>query len=146
MNKLEKLLKDNCYLDVNNHIFKQFKKDRPKLFKVVLNTLNQVNLKHIQNDNLVLIKHDIDKITFKIGVPKMFIFCGAFLRADKEIILLELVDELGTYYFDNNNLTNKLRDYKIGTKVQIEKVVKDKIEKFNLLLPYDSSNIGLFAK
>jgi hypothetical protein len=141
MDKLEKLLRDNCHIDINNYIFSQFKKDKPKLFKVVLNTLNQVNLSHISNDNLVLIKQDIKKVTFKIGVPKMFIFCGIFLRADKKIMLLELAETIGTFYFEDNNLISKLKDYKIGTKIQIEKTEKG----FDLLLPYDSSNIGLFA-
>lgn len=142
MDDLEAVLRENCREDINNYIFEQFKKDKPQLYATVLRTLHEINLQRLKTDYLILLKPNITSARFQVGKRKNFIFCGNFIRENEKVILLERIETIGTHFVSDNNLVNKLKDYKIGTRIGIE---KQENGKFHLILPYEV-NEGLFEQ
>jgi len=142
MNKVEKLFLKNCKENIRTFNYSNFKKNNNDLHKTIIETINEVNNKPINNFNLILIKNEIKKASFKIGKQKVFIFCGLYVRDNNKVILLENVETIGTYYLYDNNLCAKLKNYKIGVRIGIEKSSVG----FNLTIGGGGCDIGLFDK
>ena len=72
MNKLEKLFIEKCNENMRVFNYQNFKKSYKELHKSIIDALNEINNKPINNFHLVLIREDIKKATFKINKPKVF--------------------------------------------------------------------------
>lgn len=116
-------------------------KKKPELYNAIISMLVIVNNKHINNDILTLFKSKISTLKLKEGVHRNFIFCGCYMFQGKKTVLLENIETIGTYYIKNTVLFNRLKDYKIGMKIGLE---KDDENNYKLLTPYENINIGLF--
>lgn len=145
MNKLEKLFIEKCNENMRVFNYQNFKKSYKELHKSIIEALNEVNNKPINNFNLMLIREDIKKATFKMDKPKVFIFGGIYIRDNSKVALLENVDTIGTYYLDDASLCTKLKSWKIGLRVSIEKVEGNNGGVgFNLVIGNGGVDIGLF--
>ncbi len=140
MKNLEKRLKNNILDRIRGFGIDAFKKSNKHVWEAVLQTLDEVNLKNVKENYLILMKGEISKLKLKLDKPKVFIFCGVFQRGGEPIILLENIDTNGTYYMNDNKIIKQVRDYKLGSRIGIEKTVKG----VNLVLPDYFHSQGLF--
>lgn len=126
---------------MNKYQYDAFKKQFPIIHKAITQTLHNISIKSVNiKDVLTLDKKDIKKASIKIGKPKTFIFCGAFMFNGRNVILLENTETIGTYWIDEEPIYRQLKHYKIGLKVRLERHQNG----INMILPYDDNKIGLF--
>ena len=142
MTEIEKKFKAEVLENSNIYQYNKFLKEYPNFYKAAIQTIHNIAIKELTiKGTLTLDKKDVKKLNLKIGNPKTFIFCGCFLMDGKQVVLLELSETIGTYYFDDFNIYRQLKNYKIGLKIRLEKHYGD----VNIILPHDdNNNIGLF--
>lgn len=141
--EFKKILLDD-YINVPQ--FNVFKSSNPRMYEAILFTLRKINNKHIDSNMLTLDKLDIKKLNLKIGKPKVFIFCGVYILKGSRVILLELIETIGTYYLKDSRITRQLINLKIGEKIGLEMILtKEGSNGVTMTLPYESTNIGLFG-
>ena len=140
MDELEKLFKKEAYEVCNSVIFDSFKKNHKEMYEAAVNTFRNVCNKQINNNLLTLIKPNITKLSLREGSDKVFILCGCYMLRGKKVLLLELSETVGTYFLEDGNIVRKLMDYKIGTKVRLQK----EGDKIHLVLPHEKVGGRLF--
>ncbi len=145
MTKLEKDFKE-LILDngLNIYQYKDFIKHHPNIYKAITQVLHNISVRQVEVKGLMMLdKKDVKKLKLDEKTPRLFYYCGCFLRENKKVVLLESVNGIGTFYFENSNIANKLKDYKLGLKVKLELVN----EKIDMVIPFvENNNIGLFEE
>ena len=129
---------------MNIYQYDKFKKEFKNIYGAVVQTLHNISVKGLNVKGLMTLdKKDIKELNLTIGKPKTFIFCGCFFMDGRNVLLLELSETIGTYYYEEPNIYRQLKNYKIGLKVRLEKHYGG----VNMVLPYDNNkNIGLFEE
>ena len=142
MDKIKKELNIEIEKEIGFHKKNSFIEKFPKIYKSVLSVLRKISIKELNNDNFILIDKEMKKLSLKIGSEKVFIYCGNFSFKNKDVIIIEKVETIGTYYFDDYNIVRQLKGFKIGLKIGLKKHDKG----INMVIPNENNNVGLFEK
>ena len=145
MDSLEQQFKKDILENVNIFQYDIFKKSNPHIYTAILETLSKINNKHINNNMLTLDKSDVKKLVLKVDKERVLIFCGIFINKGVNVALFELSETVGTYYLQDSSITRQLKNFKIGSKIGLTRIVTEDSNDSGIHLRIPNSNeIGLF--
>jgi len=149
MDAIETIFKKELIAAIGSIKYEAFKKgskgsEKSPIYEAALSTIRSINLStNVNNDMLTLIKERITKLTLPMNKYRSFIFCGCYMLKGKKVVLLELSETVGTFYFEDSNIVRQLKNYKVGLKIGLQRH-STLANGVNLILPYEDNNIGLF--